>query len=245
MHSVLLLFRSRTFYLAENPAEWAFVVDMESFFSFAIETKKHPTRFAMPPVSSAGMTLRTDGHFYSPCHRIGGAHICEQVDVLLGGEAVNLHQELPAQSPSVAQAGSTTVRRFKSSSAVPSPPSVLVQDERLSIYQCCYVLEFASETLCVFGMNRNQHLRLQSRSQFLQVLQWRMPARMRVDEVDCWVAAASGDSVTAEVVGVGSVEIAEPLRVDDIDGGCGVLEFINETKAGHLAEVEKRFGSCV
>jgi hypothetical protein len=39
---------------------------MESFFSFAIETKKHPTRFAMPPVSSAGMTLWTDGHFYFP-----------------------------------------------------------------------------------------------------------------------------------------------------------------------------------
>ena len=68
---------------------------------------------------------------------------------------------------------------------------------------------------------------------------------MRVDEVDCRVAAVGGDSVTAEVVGVGSVEIAEPLRVDDVDGGCGVLEFIDETKAGHLAEVEKRFGSCV
>jgi hypothetical protein len=39
---------------------------MESFFGFAIETKKHPARFAMPPVSSAGMTLWTGGHFYSP-----------------------------------------------------------------------------------------------------------------------------------------------------------------------------------
>src|ERR1700694_3844171 len=66
VHSVLLLFRSRTFYLAENSAEGAFVVGMESFFIFAIETKKHPTRFAMPPVSSAGMTLWTGGHFYSP-----------------------------------------------------------------------------------------------------------------------------------------------------------------------------------
>jgi hypothetical protein len=54
------------FYLAGNSAEWTFVVDMEAFFSFAIETKKHPTRFAMPPISSAGMTLWTGSHFYSP-----------------------------------------------------------------------------------------------------------------------------------------------------------------------------------
>ena len=66
VHSVLLLFRSRTFYLADNSAEGAFVVDMESFLIFAVETRKHPTRFAMPPVSSAGMTLWTGGHFYSP-----------------------------------------------------------------------------------------------------------------------------------------------------------------------------------
>jgi hypothetical protein len=66
VRSVFLLFVSRTFYLADNSAEGALVVDMESFFSFAIETKKHPTRFAMPPVSSAGMTLWADGHIYSP-----------------------------------------------------------------------------------------------------------------------------------------------------------------------------------
>ena len=68
---------------------------------------------------------------------------------------------------------------------------------------------------------------------------------MGVDEVDCRVAAVGGDLGTAKVVGEFSIEIAEPLRVDDVDGGGGVLEFINETKAGHLAEVKKRFGSCV
>ena len=31
--------------------------------------------------------------FLLPFHRIGGTHVCEQVDVLLGGEAVNLYQE--------------------------------------------------------------------------------------------------------------------------------------------------------
>ena len=72
-----------------------------------------------------------------------------------------------------------------------------------------------------------------------------MSTGVGVDEVHCRVAAAGGDSVTAEVVGVGSVEIAEPLRVDDIDGGCAIFEFIDETKAGHLAEVEERFRSCV
>ena len=82
-------------------------------------------------------------------------------------------------------------------------------------------------------------------SQPLQIVNGRVSAGMGVDEVDCRVAAEGGGFVTAEVVGVGSVEIAEPLRVDDIDGGCGVLEFINEAKAGHLAEVEERFGSCV
>jgi len=88
VHSVLHLFRSRTFYLADNSAEWAFVVDMESFFGFAIETKKHPARFAMPPVSSAGMTLWTGGHFFSSFAALAAYYICEQVDVLIGGEAV-------------------------------------------------------------------------------------------------------------------------------------------------------------
>ena len=72
-----------------------------------------------------------------------------------------------------------------------------------------------------------------------------MPARMRVDEVDLRVAAEGGDFVTAEVVGVGSVEIAEPLRVNDADRSFGALEPIDETKAGHLAEVEKSFRSCL
>ena len=64
--SFLLLLRSLVFYLAENSAEWAFVGAMESFLSFAIGTKEHSTRLAMLPISSAGMTLWTGGHFYSP-----------------------------------------------------------------------------------------------------------------------------------------------------------------------------------
>ena len=76
-HSFLLLFRLRAFYLADNSAEWTFVVDMEAFFSFAIETKKHPTRFAMPPISSAGMTLWTGSHFYSPFTALAVQYICE------------------------------------------------------------------------------------------------------------------------------------------------------------------------
>ena len=93
------------------------------------------------------------------------------------------------------------------------------------------------------GVNGNKFAGIQRCGQLLQVCNGRMPARMRVDKVHLWVFSVSGDSVATEVVGVGSIEIAEPLRVDDIDGGCGVLEFIDETKAGHLAEEEKRFGS--
>jgi len=99
---VFLLFRPRTFYLADNSAEGAFIVDMESFFSFAIETEKHPTRFAMPPVSSACMTLWTDGHFYFPFTALAVDYSCEHVNVLHGGEAVNVNQELAVHSPSVA-----------------------------------------------------------------------------------------------------------------------------------------------
>ena len=40
-----------------------------------------------------------------------------------------------------------------------------------------------------------------------------------------------------------SVEVAEPLRVNDVDRSGGVLEFIDEVKAGHLAEVEECFRS--
>jgi hypothetical protein len=46
---------------------------------------------------------------------------------------------------------------------------------------------------------------------------------MGVDEVDRRVIAAGGDSVAAEVVGVVSIEIAEPLRVDDVDGAAASL----------------------
>ena len=49
-----------------------------------------------------------------------------------------------------------------------------------------------------------------------------MPAGVGVDEVYCRFAAKGGDSVTAEVAGVVSVEIAEPLRVDDVDGGIRI-----------------------
>jgi len=94
-------------------------------------------------------------------------------------------------------------------------------------------------------VNGNQLAGIQGRSQPLQIGNGRVSTGVGVDEVDCRVAAVSGDSVATEVVGVVSVEIAEPLRVNDIDGSCGVLKFIDETKAGHLAEVEKRFGSCV
>jgi hypothetical protein len=61
---------------------------MESFFIFAIKTKKHPARFAIPPISSAGMTLWTDGHFFSSFTGLATHCICEQADVLLGGDAV-------------------------------------------------------------------------------------------------------------------------------------------------------------
>ena len=72
-----------------------------------------------------------------------------------------------------------------------------------------------------------------------------MPAGVGIDEVDRRVAAKGRYFFTAEVICVGSIEITQPLRVDDIDRGCGVLELINEAKVGHLAEVEERFGSCV
>ena len=108
-----------------------------------------------------------------------------------------------------------------------------------------YVRKDMREIFAVFGVNGNELTRPQRCRQPLQVLYRRVSARMGVDEVDCRVAAAGGDPVTAEVVSVVSIEIAEPLRVDDIDGGCGVLEFIDEAKAGHLAEVKERFRSCV
>jgi len=97
----------------------------------------------------------------------------------------------------------------------------------------------------VFGVNGDELARVQGCGQPLQIGNGRVSARMGVDEVDCRVASECGDLVTAVVVGVLSIEIAEPLRVDDVDRGVVVLEFINEMKAGHLAEVEKRFGSCV
>ena len=101
------------------------------------------------------------------------------------------------------------------------------------------------KVFAVLGVNGNELSGIQRFGQLLKVGNRRVSTGVGVDEVDCRVATAGGDSVTAEVVGVISVEIAEPLRVDDIDGGYGILKLINEAKAGHLAEVEKRFGSCV
>jgi len=72
-----------------------------------------------------------------------------------------------------------------------------------------------------------------------------MPASVGVNEVDSRVASVSGDFVTARLARVLPVDIAEPLRVDNIDGVLGVLEFIDPTKVGHLAEVEERFRGCV
>lgn len=100
------------------------------------------------------------------------------------------------------------------------------------------------EIFAVFGVNGNEFAGIQGRSQPLQISNGRMPAGVGEDEVDCRVASVGGDLVAAVVVSVLSIEIVEPLRVNDVDGGCGVLEFIDEVKAGHLAEVEERFGSC-
>ena len=122
---------------------------------------------------------------------------------------------------------------------------MLVQDKRFAVRDKCYVVEVILKPLRVFGVNRNHHARFQRCRQLLQILNRRVSARMGVDKVDCRVAAVGGDLVTAVVVCVLSVEIAEPLRVDDVDRGCGVLERIDEAKAGHLAEVEESFRSCL
>jgi hypothetical protein len=119
------------------------------------------------------------------------------------------------------------------------------QIENLAVVECDYVCKDLREVLAVLGVNGNELAGIQRSGQPLQVCNRRVSARVRVDKVDCRVAATGGDSPTAEVVGVVSVQIAEPLRVDDVDGSSGVLEFINKPKTGHLAEVEKRFGSCV
>ena len=97
----------------------------------------------------------------------------------------------------------------------------------------------------MFGVNGNQHSRLQGCRQPLQIFHRRMPAGMRIDEVDRRITAESGDFANAELARVLSVDIAEPLRVDEVDGGHGILEFVNEAKAGHLAEVKEQLGICV
>src|ERR1035441_5698643 len=40
-----------------------------------------------------------------------------------------------------------------------------------------------------------------------------------------------------------AVKVAEPLRVDHVNGGGSVLKLIDETEARHLAEVEECFRS--
>jgi hypothetical protein len=91
----LFLFRLLAFCLADNPAEWTYAWATESFFALATETIKHATCFAMHPVCSAGMTLWTNGHFYFPFTALAVDCSCEQVDVLLSGEAVNLRKSYP------------------------------------------------------------------------------------------------------------------------------------------------------
>jgi hypothetical protein len=56
-------------------------------------------------------------------------------------------------------------------------------------------------------MDGNQNSWLQRCGQLLQVANGRVSAGVGVDEVDRRVPAAGGDSVTAEVVAVGSVKI--------------------------------------
>ena len=92
-------------------------------------------------------------------------------------------------------------------------------------------------------MHRNQHLRVQCIDELSQVFYGGMPAGVGIDKVDCRVVPEGGNSVTTEVLGVVSVEIAEPLRVDHVGGSGVVLEFVDEVKAGHLAEVEECFRS--
>src|SRR5271168_4999436 len=103
------------------------------------------------------------------------------------------------------------------------------QCKNLAIVERDYVCKKLGKVFAAFGVNGNQLAGIQSRSQPLQIGNGRVSTGVGVDEVDSRVALAGGDFVTAEIFGVGSVEIAEPLRVDDVDGGGSVLEFINET----------------
>jgi len=88
--------------------------------------------------------------------------------------------------------------------------SSLAQDEGFAVADKRDVLEVVLKAFRVFGVNRDKHTRLQRSRQFLQILYRRVSTRMGVGKVDCRVAAVGGDLITAVVVGVLSIEIAEP-----------------------------------
>lgn len=119
------------------------------------------------------------------------------------------------------------------------------QVKTLAVLEHDYVWINLREILAVFRVNGNEHAGLQRFRQPLEIIHGRVPARMGVDEVDGRVLLQGGDFVCAEVVGVASFEISKPLRVDDVDGGGGLRESLNEAEAGHLAEVKECFGVCV
>src|ERR1022692_16755 len=70
-----------------------------------------------------------------------------------------------------------------------------------------------------------------------------MAAGVRIDKVHSWIFPVGGYPVTADVLRMVAVKVAEPLRVDHVDGGGSVLKLIDETEARHLAEVEECFRS--
>jgi hypothetical protein len=100
--------------------------------------------------------------------------------------------------------------------------------------ECDYVCKNLGEAFAAFSVNGNELAGIQCRGESLQVGNGGVSAGVGVDEVDRRVAAEGGDVVTAEVVGVISVEIAEPLGVDDVDRSGGALEAIDESVAGIL-----------
>src|ERR1035441_1220210 len=70
-----------------------------------------------------------------------------------------------------------------------------------------------------------------------------MAAGVRIDKVHSWIFPVGGYPVTADVLRMVAVKVAEPLRVDHVNGGGSVLKLIDETEARHLAEVEECFRS--
>src|ERR1039457_4573593 len=99
------------------------------------------------------------------------------------------------------------------------------------------------EIFAVFGVNGNELARIQRCRQLFQFLYRRVAAGVRVHEIYARVCPIGGNSVTADVLRMVAVKVAEPLRVDHVDGGGSVLKLIDETEARHLAEVEECFRS--